>query len=85
MSGSRRVFARERHTAAKLVVVVISAAGFIAAWAGFGATHDPAASGSASLTPTPTAALDPTRPGTAGGPATPGAAPAPTSRTSRGS
>jgi hypothetical protein len=36
----RRGFRRERHTALKVAVCLLAAAGFLAAWGGLGASHE---------------------------------------------
>lgn len=47
MTGARRGFGRERHTALKAVLAAVAVAGFLAAWAGLARAH-PASSESGS-------------------------------------
>lgn len=44
MTASRRGFGNERYTKTKLAVAGLSLAGFVAAWAALGASHDAAGS-----------------------------------------
>lgn len=47
----RRGFRRERHTALKLCACLLAAAGFIAAWGGLAASHEPSLSPGPQPTP----------------------------------